>query len=252
MDITKSIIVFSISLFAGFMGGQVGGGGLLTLPVLLLIGLNPLIALGTNRFSGVFVNLGGFLGFRKKHKLKRTHFFTIGIIAIIGGFFGGLIVFILPIDQLLLKKIILSVLFLLALLMYLKKDLGVIEGVFSFSKKKYFIMLCLLFLVAIYGGVLGAGTATLFAAVFVFNKQSYLQSMAYSLYLAFCVSLVSLMIFWFHNSIDYYYGTLQAVSGLIGSYYGSKFAIKKGNKWLRILILAAIILLIAKLGLEMI
>lgn len=44
----------AVALAAGFLDTLAGGGGLLTLPALLLAGVPPLQALGTNKFQGTF------------------------------------------------------------------------------------------------------------------------------------------------------------------------------------------------------
>src|ERR1700693_4439733 len=47
-------ILFGTGLAAGFVDTVAGGGGLITLPVLLSIGLAPQDALGTNKFQSSF------------------------------------------------------------------------------------------------------------------------------------------------------------------------------------------------------
>ena len=56
MDITSNIetvylFLFGISILASFIDSIAGGGGLLTTPSMLLVGINPLTVLGTNKFQ---------------------------------------------------------------------------------------------------------------------------------------------------------------------------------------------------------
>ena len=48
------IILLGTGLVAGFVDTVAGGGGLITLPVLLSLGLTPQDALGTNKFQSSF------------------------------------------------------------------------------------------------------------------------------------------------------------------------------------------------------
>lgn len=48
------IAMFAVSFVAGFVDAIAGGGGLITLPVLLGAGLPPHITLATNRFQACF------------------------------------------------------------------------------------------------------------------------------------------------------------------------------------------------------
>src|SRR5512143_1642237 len=47
-------ILFLTALAAGFVDSIAGGGGLITVPVLLNLGLNPQDALGTNKLQATF------------------------------------------------------------------------------------------------------------------------------------------------------------------------------------------------------
>lgn len=250
MDFTKSIIVLVFSLLGGLMGGQVGGGGLLTLPILLFIGVNPLIALGTNRTSGIFLNLIAASRFYRHKKVAFRHYLFLGLLSFIGGIVGTFIVLFLPIDETLLKKVLIAVLFLIFLLVLFNKEMGLQDGVFHFSRKHYFFIGLSVFIISIYGGMFGVAMTTMFTILFAMNRQSYIQSMSHSLFLSMIVSVISAAIFLFHNQIDYYYAFIQIIGGGVGAFYGSKMALKKGNIWLRNLIFIIIIAILIKLGIE--
>ena len=47
-DTTIYIILFSVALLASAIDAIAGGGGLLVVPTMLILGMNPLIALGSN------------------------------------------------------------------------------------------------------------------------------------------------------------------------------------------------------------
>ncbi|HTL15762.1 MAG TPA: TSUP family transporter, partial [Patescibacteria group bacterium] len=47
-------LLFATGLAAGFVDSIAGGGGLITLPVLLSLGLGPREALATNKLQGTF------------------------------------------------------------------------------------------------------------------------------------------------------------------------------------------------------
>ena len=48
-DVTVYIILFSVALLASAVDAVAGGGGLLVVPTMLLLGMNPLVTLGTNK-----------------------------------------------------------------------------------------------------------------------------------------------------------------------------------------------------------
>jgi len=49
-----AIALFAAGLISGFVDSIAGGGGLITVPVLLLVGLDPKAALATNKFQATF------------------------------------------------------------------------------------------------------------------------------------------------------------------------------------------------------
>src|SRR5437660_6086434 len=53
-ELWQFLLVFGTGLAAGFVDSIAGGGGLLTLPVLLSVGLDPKLALGTNKLQAAF------------------------------------------------------------------------------------------------------------------------------------------------------------------------------------------------------
>ena len=51
VDLSLLLILAGVALLAGFFDAIAGGGGLITLPVLFIAGLDPLAALATNKFQ---------------------------------------------------------------------------------------------------------------------------------------------------------------------------------------------------------
>lgn len=250
MDITKGLIVFAFALVAGFMGGQVGGGGLLTLPALLLVGLDPLLALGTNRVGScvyVFINI---FSYNKHKKTPVKHHLLFGFAALLGAMAGVILLFYLNIDQVLLKQITILVLLAITLITYFKKDLGQSDNELKLSKKNWMLTLFFVFLISFYGGIFSMATTTIFATLFVLKKQSYMQGMVYALVLSFVVLFSTAIVFIFKNQVYYPLAIIQAVGSIIGSHFGIKFALKKGNLWLKNLTLVLMLMLLLKLGWE--
>ncbi len=60
------IALLTALVLAGFIGSIAGGGGLITLPTLLLAGLPPQLALGTNKFASTLGTLVAALNFARK------------------------------------------------------------------------------------------------------------------------------------------------------------------------------------------
>ena len=61
----KYVFLFLVGLFSSSFGTLAGGGGLLTIPVLMLLGLPPDMAIATNRFSVNGLIIAGLYEFTK-------------------------------------------------------------------------------------------------------------------------------------------------------------------------------------------
>ena len=69
LSLLTGVLLFVTGLAAGFVDSIAGGGGLITLPVLLSIGLPPQLALGTNKLQGSFGTLSATVNFIHKGKV---------------------------------------------------------------------------------------------------------------------------------------------------------------------------------------
>ena len=54
LDILTLFLLFSAGCFAGFVDSIAGGGGIITLPVLLAVGVPPHQAIATNKLQSSF------------------------------------------------------------------------------------------------------------------------------------------------------------------------------------------------------
>src|SRR5687767_11501042 len=56
MDLAPDVIVLlvAVAALAGFVDSIAGGGGLLTVPAMLIAGMDPVAALATNKLQGMF------------------------------------------------------------------------------------------------------------------------------------------------------------------------------------------------------
>ncbi len=238
MDIAKAAFIFFTSLIAGFMGGQVGGGGLLNLPALLLIGLDPLVALGTNKFASFFYVFISARSFYKHHKIPLKQLLLFGTISLVGSLLG------------VLKELTVFVLLVVSAIIFFKQNLGLDEKELEFSKKHFALLIFFIFVVSVYGGMFSIAMSTLFATVFALNKQSFLKSMSFSLALTTIVIFSSVIPFILQHSVNYHFALVQAIGGSIGSVFGSRLAIKKGNVWIKNFSLIIVVVLLVKLFFE--
>lgn len=106
MELTFEIvsILFLAAFFAGLIDTIAGGGGLLTLPALLSVGMTPIEALSTNKLQSVFGTFTATIYFIRKKLIDLTQMKLMILMAFIGSITGGVVL--LQIDPSKLEKII--------------------------------------------------------------------------------------------------------------------------------------------------
>lgn len=62
-DVSIVIIIVLLGFLAAFIDAVVGGGGLISIPALLAVGMSPSMALGTNKLASAFGSLTSALRF---------------------------------------------------------------------------------------------------------------------------------------------------------------------------------------------
>ena len=68
---TVLLVLALVAFFAGFIDAVAGGGGMLTVPVLLSLGLPPHVALGTNKLAATFASsTAAFTYYKKRSNLS--------------------------------------------------------------------------------------------------------------------------------------------------------------------------------------
>ena len=111
-------IMFFVALLAGYVDAVAGGGGMLTVPALLSIGLPPSQAIATNKLQGTVGSLSSTLYFLKK-KLINLNDSSLHVIYLHRRLLGSITIQIIHADFLLklipILLIIIAFYFLLAL-----------------------------------------------------------------------------------------------------------------------------------------
>lgn len=242
MEILTIILLFLIGFIANFIGSMIGGGGLISIPSLIFIGLPPQIAIATDRFSSIGQSTSIFK-YHKANKINYKLILPLSIITIIGTIIGSIIL--INFDKSFLTKII-GIIILLLLPLVLMNKSGIINKKSSY--KQNLIGYVLYFFIVIYGAFIGAGTGILTTIVLIFFfGLTYLESNGNFSILWLIISLFSTIIFAFQGFIRYDYGLVLLAGSLIGGYAGAHTAIIKGNKFIRILFIVLILISSIKL-----
>src|SRR5215469_15975082 len=97
-------LLFATGLVAGFVDTLAGGGGLLTLPVLLTICPDPKVALGTNKLQASFGSTSAAFHFVRAGALSVRDCLRACVLAFLGSLAGS--IFVQQFDSQRLKEVV--------------------------------------------------------------------------------------------------------------------------------------------------
>ena len=227
MDPITLILVFIVGLTSAFIGGLAGGGGgLISIPALIFLGLPANVAVATNRF-GVIGGISSMIyKFGKAKMILYNHAIPFIILSAIGSYIGANIL--LQIDVDLLTRLIGGFLLIMLPLIFIKKDWGLARRIVD--KKWIWTGYAAYFLIGIYDGFLGAGAGIIVTYLFVMVlgltmiEANALDKLAYIIN-----PIISVIIFAINGLIHYESGIVLIIGAVLGGYLGAHTAIKKGN-----------------------
>ncbi|MDF5109565.1 TSUP family transporter, partial [Vibrio parahaemolyticus] len=89
---TMLLVLALVAFVAGFIDAVAGGGGMLTVPALLSLGLPPHIALGTNKLAATFASSTAAFTYYKKRLFKPQCWRRAFVATLVGATLGTLFV----------------------------------------------------------------------------------------------------------------------------------------------------------------
>lgn len=244
LDPSLIIILFLFGFLAAFIDSVVGGGGLISLPVLMFTGLSPSSAVATNKLAGTMGSLTSTITFYRSGKLDFKTISKFFPFVFLASMLGAWTVHLL--DPTLLKPLMLIMLAAVTVYTIFKKEWGNISTFKKLSPKKYIGFFLLVAAIGFYDGFLGPGTGSFLIFAFLMIGFDFLKAAGNAKFLNFASNIGALVMFLFLGQINFVYGLIMGFAQIIGAICGSKFAIKRGSRYVRVLFIIVTVLLLTK------
>jgi uncharacterized membrane protein YfcA len=237
------VFLFIAAAIAGFMDTLAGGGGLITIPALVVSGVPPLAALGTNKLQSCFGSgTASFLLFKRK-KIHWQELRPMMLAAFIGSVAGTVIVqfidtrvlgFMIP-----LVLVIIAAYFITAPYLKLESpEPRISAGLYQKT---------VLPAIGAYDGMFGPGTGSFLAVAGVsLRGLALINATAIAKPLNFATNIASLIVFIFAGQIMWLAGLTMIVGQILGAWLGSHYLFKVNPKILRILIVTICLLMLGQ------
>ncbi|MDF7671208.1 TSUP family transporter [Orbaceae bacterium ESL0721] len=224
------ILLFAIAVLAGFIDSIAGGGGLLTLPSLLAVGLSPAAALATNKLQSCGGSFSASLYFVQKRMVDlREQKWSI-LAVFVGSAIGTVLILHIKADflRLLLPILTISV----GLYFLFSPSVGKEDQKSRLSPLKFALIPAMV--VGFYDGFFGPGAGSFYALIYItlagFNLT---KATAYTKVLNFTSNFASLLFFILGGEVVWVVGFAMLIGQFIGARLGARVVMAKGRKLIK-------------------
>ena len=237
-------LLFSAALLAGFVDSIAGGGGLITVPVLLATGLSPTQTLATNKLQSTGGSFSASLYFVRKKVVNLGNMKLAIALTFSGSAAGTLLVQQINTDF--LRYLIPFLMLGIALYFLFSPRLGAEDA----KPRIAYSLFCMTGAIGVgfYDGFFGPGTGSFFALAFVMLLGYALpKATAHAKLLNFTSNVASLIFFTIGGNVVWKVGLLMIGGQFIGARLGSRMVLNRGQKLIRPMIVIVSFIMTAKL-----
>jgi uncharacterized membrane protein YfcA len=245
------VFLGAAAFFAGMVDAVVGGGGLIQIPVLL--GQFPQAALptlfGTNKLSSIAGTGLAVWRFARRIAVPWAVVLPATAAALLGAWFGAALVAWIAKEA--MRPMVLALMVAMAAYTFVRKDFGhVATRTLGPGDRRRGVAVGLA--IGFYDGFFGPGTGSLLIFGFVrFFGMDFLRASASAKVINAATNVSAIAFFASHGPLLWQIGLTMAACNLVGSHVGAALALRHGAGFIRKAFLAVVVVLIAKLALDM-
>lgn len=247
MDISviEISIICTVGLVLGAMGAIIGSTLLVIVPMLSLLGLPIQTAIGTGKVSVIGREIFPAIYFQSKKLVKLGLAIPFSIAAFITSWYGSVVA--ISLDSVHLEKIVGLCMCLISAIILLNPKIGLQEKEIKPTLMTTILSILLGAMVGLYTGIFGGGANVfiIFGLILIFGN-TFLQATATSKLPNLIVTAASIPMFVINDFVSWKIAIPLTVSTAAGSYFGARLAIKKGNRFIRILFVGLVVVLAVK------
>ncbi len=223
-------LLLAAAFAAGFVDSIAGGGGLITVPVLLLAGADPVTALATNKLQGLFGAGSAAISYARAGQVTLSRQITPALIAFAAAIAGALLTSRLPTDVIRLGLPILLIG--IAAFFAFKPGLTDIDRVRRVTPALFAITLVPL--IGFYDGLMGPGAGAFYMLGFVaLARFGVLKATAHTKLLNFASNLGGMLAFSLVATPWWITGLAMGAAQIAGATLGSRLAVRAGARLIK-------------------
>jgi hypothetical protein len=237
-------LLFTAGFGAGLVDSIAGGGGIISLPVLLNLGLPAQLALGTNKFQSSFGSVAASWQYARRGLVALRDCRTGILFTLVGALLGAFSV--QHVASPVLERVIPLLLALIVAYLIFQPQIGLKDSPPRIGATAFYAVfgLCLGF----YDGFFGPGVGSFWAIAFVLLRgQNLTRATAHTKVMNATSNLVSLALFAGAGLVHFGAGLVMAAGQVLGARLGAGLVVRRGSRFVRPAFLVMAALTIARL-----
>lgn len=245
LDLLSYALLVLTALTAGFVDSIAGGGGLITVPMLMAFGIPPHLALGTNKLQSCFGSLTATTNYARKGLVSVSKVWQGILWTAIGAAMGTWIIQL--IDALFLEKFIPFLLVSIFVYTLFSPQMGANDRQGRLQANLFYLTFGLG--IGFYDGFFGPGTGSFWTIAFVALLGLNLKkATAHTKVMNFTSNIVSLLVFILGGKVMYPLGICMGMGQILGAYLGSHLVIRFDTRFVKVFFLTVVAVTILKMS----
>jgi uncharacterized membrane protein YfcA len=250
MDLPVTAALVAAAFAAGVVDAIAGGGGLITLPALLAAGLPPQLALGTNKGQSTFGSFSALVNYWRLGVIDRTRVAASFLFGFVGSLVGAWLV--LQVPRALLRPVVLVLLVLVAIRLTLRRDVAAPAEPLPPGASPQRRAMAIALVIGTYDGFFGPGTGTFLILSYVtWLREAMARASANAKAVNFASNLAALAIFASQGVVRWEVALPMAVAQFVGGAFGARLAVRRGDRFVRWVVLGVVICLVVKIAVDL-
>lgn len=240
LDPWSALVLVGGGLVAGVVNTMAGGGSLLTVPLLVMLGLPGNLANGTNRVGLLVQSAVAARRFRAEGVVRMRDVVPVLVPLVLGSALGAAGVS--QLDHAAFERLF-GVLMLVLLVPTLRGTFGATPA------RPWPAPLAALayFGVGLYGGSMQAGVGLFLVMALARDGRGLVHANAVKVLAIGALTLTAVPVFAAQGQIDWLAGGVLAVGFAAGGELGARWAVRGGERWIRLLLAVAVVGMAARM-----
>lgn len=242
-----TLLLIAAAFIAGIIDAIAGGGGMITIPALLLAGIPPVEALGTNKLQGLFGSSSATIAYARKGHVDFKNLWPEALMSLTGSVFGALLATVLPVD--IMRASLPLLLIGIALYFAIKPNIGDLDRTRRVTP--FLFGITIVPLIGFYDGVFGPGTGSFFMLAFVsLAGYGVLKATAHTKLLNCASNVGGFATFAAFGVINWKIGLCMGIAQFVGAQVGASLAMRIGSKIIKPLLIVVSLALAIRLMMD--